>query len=74
MLPKDKELMHMHLQAIAKEINNLPDDKEDRFTWIVNCNLIDIRDKIRDYIKGPQFTPELNATMTYLDKDIITNK
>jgi len=51
MLSKDKELMEMHLDTIYKEICNLTNEEDRAFTWRLNCNLIDIRENIRDHIK-----------------------
>jgi len=50
MLPRDKEIMYMHLDAIRKAIQSLNDENDQSWDWRLNCNLIDIRDKIRERV------------------------
>ena len=52
MLPRDKEIMDMHLDTIRKAIRSLNDDNEQKFDWRLNCNLIDLREKIRKHAAG----------------------
>ena len=52
MLPKDKDLMDIHLDAIHEAIRSLNNDNEQKFDWRLNCNLIDLREKIRKHAAG----------------------
>ncbi len=45
MLPKDKRLMGIHIDAIWEAIYNLNNEQED-FDWRLNCDLIDLRERI----------------------------
>ncbi len=52
MLSGDKDLMFIHLDAIRKAIINLPNEEDQEFTWKLNCNLIELRDKVREHGEG----------------------